>query len=194
MTMIPRIAWAIPLSVALFGSRASASDAVDLAARLIGRPYVWGAEGPNAFDCSGLTQYVYQEVGIDLPRRAVHQSRVGTPAGRRLRRGDLLFFSTNSRRSLVTHVGIYEGGGIMIDASKSSGEVRRDNLNDEYWAERFMFARRITSDARSRNEAPNRRARDDGRVTGPPARPNGRRAAIRVLEEIARTVLRPSGS
>ena len=53
--MIPRIAWAIPLSVALFGSRASASDAVDLAASLIGRPYVWGAEGPNAFDCSGLT-------------------------------------------------------------------------------------------------------------------------------------------
>jgi len=193
-TMIPRIAWAIPLSVVLFTGRASASDAVDLAASLIGRPYVWGAEGPNAFDCSGLTQYVYQEVGIDLPRRAVSQSMVGEPAGRRLKRGDLVFFSANSRRSLVTHVGIYEGGGIMIDASKSSGEVRRDNLDDEYWAARFMFARRITSDAGSRNDARNRRARDNGRVAGPTARPGaGRRAAVRVLEEIARTVLKPSG-
>jgi len=192
--MIPRIAWAIPLSVVLFTGRASASDAVDLAVSLIGRPYVWGAEGPDAFDCSGLTQYVYQEVGIDLPRRAVSQSRVGGATGRRLKRGDLVFFSSDSRRSLVTHVGIYEGGGIMIDASKSSGEVRRDNLDDEYWAARFMFARRITSDAGSRNDARNRRARDNGRVAGPTARPGaGRRAAVRVLEEIARTVLRPSG-
>src|SRR5215831_679720 len=66
---------------------ASASDAVDLAARQIGKPYVWGAEGPNSFDCSGLTQYVYSEVGLDLPRRAVSQSTFGEPAGRQLQRG-----------------------------------------------------------------------------------------------------------
>ena len=54
-----------------------------------------------------------------------------------------MFFSTDSRKSLVTHVGIYEGAGIMIDASKRHGRVRRDDLNDEYWVARFMFARRL---------------------------------------------------
>ena len=141
--MSPRIACAIPLSILCVTIDASASDAVDVAARLIGRPYVWGAEGPHAFDCSGLTQYVYQEFGIELPRRAISQSKVGDPIRKRLQRGDLLFFSTDSRKSLVTHVGIYEGAGIMIDASKRHGRVRRDDLNDGYWAERFMFARRL---------------------------------------------------
>ena len=141
--MAPRVACAIALSFPFLTIPLSASDAVDLAGRLIGRPYVWGAEGPGEFDCSGLTQYVYREVGIDLPRRAISQSRVGDPA-RRPQRGDLLFFSTDTRRSLVTHVGIYEGAGMMIDASKRFGRVRRGRLDDEYWADRFMFARRIT--------------------------------------------------
>jgi cell wall-associated NlpC family hydrolase len=132
------------VSLLFFAARVSASDPVDVAASLIGRPYVWGAEGPRAFDCSGLTQYVYQQFGIDLPRRAVSQSRAGDPAGRRLRRGDLLFFASDRRRSLVTHVGIYEGGGTMIDASQRYGKVRRSSLADSYWDERFMFARRVT--------------------------------------------------
>ncbi len=127
-------------------SFAAAQDVVDFAASLIGRPYVWGAEGPRAFDCSGLTQYVYQQFGIELPRRAISQSRVGDPVGRRLQRGDLLFFSDNSRESPVTHVGIYEGSGWMIEASKRYGKVRRSELNDAYWADRLLFGRRITSD------------------------------------------------
>jgi cell wall-associated NlpC family hydrolase len=53
--------------------------------------------------------------------------------------GDLVFFSTDPRGSLVTHVGIYEGERMMIDASKRRGEVRRDSLDDDYWVERFMF-------------------------------------------------------
>ena len=117
-----------PCAFSVCASTAVAEDAVDLAASLIGRPYVWGAEGPHAFDCSGLTQYVYQEFGIELPRRAISQSKFGDPAGRRLQRGDLLFFSTDSRQSLVTHVGLYEGDGMMIDASKRYGRVRRDSL------------------------------------------------------------------
>ena len=80
--MTLRVAYAIPLSLAVFTLPASATDAVGIAAGLIGKPYVWGAEGPRSFDCSGLTQYVYQQVGIDLPRRAISQSRVGGAAGR----------------------------------------------------------------------------------------------------------------
>jgi hypothetical protein len=158
-----------------------ASDAVEVAASLIGRPYVWGAEGPGEFDCSGLTQYVYGKAGIELPRRAISQSRTGDPA-RRLQRGDLLFFSTDTRRSLVTHVGIYEGAGVMIDASKRHGRVRRDRLDDEYWTERFMFARRIADDRSRQASAPER----------PPIRRKADRARIaeRVLGHIAEVLLR----
>jgi len=182
--MIPRVACAIFVSLPLLTVNTSASDVVDFASSLIGRPYVWGAEGPNAFDCSGLTQYVYQEFGIELPRRAISQSKIGESAGRRLQRGDLLFFSSDTRRSLVTHVGIYEGGGWMIDASKRNGRVRRDNLDDEFWAERYMFARRVTDVAENRDDE-----RDE--EVGEPSRPgNGRRETLRVLGRLADVLLR----
>jgi NlpC/P60 family len=182
--MSARIASAISLSLVCFtaDASASASDPVGLAASLIGSPYVWGAEGPDAFDCSGLTQFVFQEFGIELPRRAIGQSRIGDRITR-LRRGDLLFFSSDTRRSLVTHVGIYEAGPIMINASKRGGRVRRDNLEDDFWSERFMFARRIDS-AGARSE-PDERA---GRVPAP--RSAGRRAALRVLEHVADLLIR----
>ena len=161
----------------------ASADAVDFAARLIGRPYVWGAEGPNSFDCSGLTQYVFQQFGVELPRRAVSQSQVGDRIKSRLQRGDLVFFSTDVRKSLVTHVGIYEGAGMMIDASKRHGRVRRDDLNDDYWTDRFMFARRLRQDST-----------ESRRRTGetPPDSPRNaaRRAALRVLGQVAEELLR----
>jgi NlpC/P60 family len=180
--VIRNVAYAVPVCLFVFTSNAVAQDVVDLAARLIGRPYVWGAEGPHSFDCSGLTQFVYQKVGIELPRRAVSQSTFGDPAGTRLQRGDLLFFSSDTRQSLVTHVGLYEGHGVMIDASKSHGRVRRDNLDDPFWAERFMFARRVagSSDIRDNRERSAERAGDV-----PKRRSAGRAAAIHVIERIA---------
>jgi cell wall-associated NlpC family hydrolase len=161
----------------------ASADPVALAARLIGHPYVWGAEGPRSFDCSGLVQYVHREHGVDLPRRAVNQSQVGDRVQRGLRRGDLLFFSSDERRSLVTHVGIYEGNGVMIDASKRHGRVRRDSLDDEYWAERFMFARRISQVTGSGDSAESR-----PEVRAPHS--NRERAAVRVLQGIAGVLLR----
>ena len=84
--MILRTACAIPVCLLAATAHVLAGDVVDLAAGLIGRPYVWGAEGPKSFDCSGLVQFVFQEFGIDLPRRAVDQSKTGDPT-RRLQRG-----------------------------------------------------------------------------------------------------------
>ena len=180
--MIPKTGYAVPVCLLLCASEARAQDVVDLAASLIGRPYVWGAEGPRSFDCSGLTQFVFKEFGVELPRRAISQSRAGVPAGRRLQRGDLLFFSTDTRKSLVTHVGVYEGGGVMIDASQSAGRVRRDRLDDRYWADRFMFARRIGL----RLSDGERRERSRPRAGDPDRRPAGRRAtAVRVLKGVA---------
>jgi cell wall-associated NlpC family hydrolase len=178
----PRTTCAIALSFLPLAPPASA-DPVALAASLIGRPYAWGAEGPTSFDCSGLTQYVYGQYGIDLPRRAISQSESGDPVGRRLRRGDLLFFSTDPGGTLVTHVGIYEDNGVMIDASKRHGKVRRDSLDDDYWVERFMFAKRIP-DSDNTLEVPEP-------LPQPPSSSSGRRrAATRVLEQIADVLLR----
>lgn len=189
--MVRRTLCALLVAHFCFAVEASASDVVDLAASLVGRPYVWGAEGPNAFDCSGLTHYVFQQIGIDLPRRAINQSEFGDRT-RRLARGDLVFFSTDTRRSLVTHVGIYEDGGTMIDASKSYGRVRRDNLNDEYWVARFMGARRVTSDIAYRDDEGD--DWPDGEVRRPPAPGrNGRREAMRALGRLAETLLRRTG-
>ncbi len=180
--MTPRIVCAIGVSV-LGLAAPVAADPVELAASLIGSPYVWGAEGPRSFDCSGLMQYVFGEYGIDLPRRAVSQSQVGDPAGRRLRRGDLVFFSNDTRRSLVTHVGIYEGNGVMIDASKRYGRVRRDSLDDDYWVDRFMFARRPGDGAAAA-------AVSDRAPEASAPRRDRRRATMRTLQEIAERWLR----
>ena len=186
--MLRRTSCAIPLSLLLCPSAALAQDAVDLAARMIGRPYVWGAEGPDEFDCSGLTQYVFGRTGVELPRRAINQSQAGNPAGRRLQRGDLLFFSTDTRRSLVTHVGIYEGRGVMIDASKRHGEVRRDDLDDPYWEDRFMFARRVTERLIQVGET--RRPTEERAGRRPESTNGRRRVAVRILEEVAGVLLK----
>jgi cell wall-associated NlpC family hydrolase len=81
--------------------------AFDVALDQQGDPYVWGATGPNAFDCSGLTSYAYERVGVDLPRTAAQQSgAVRRISHSQMRRGDLVFFSSGGH---VYHVGLYAG-------------------------------------------------------------------------------------
>ena len=183
--MLSRIACTIPVCL-LATVPVFAQDPVDLAASLIGRPYVWGAEGPNSFDCSGLTQYVFARHGIELPRRAVSQSQVGDTIRGQLRRGDLVFFSSGARQSVVTHVGIYEGGGVMIDASQRHGRVRRDSLKEPFWEERFLFARRILSSrwADARSEEPYERT-----YPAPSRTSDRRRTALRILGRVAEELL-----
>jgi cell wall-associated NlpC family hydrolase len=91
----------------------AAQVAVDTAMAQLGDPYVWAAAGPDAFDCSGLTQYAYAAAGIALPHSSATQSTMGSAVSRaELQPGDLVFFY-----SPVSHVGMYIGNGQMVHAS-----------------------------------------------------------------------------
>lgn len=191
--MVPKTSYALLVSLSLIATDAAAAgDVVDLAASLIGRPYEWGAEGPRTFDCSGLTQYVYQRFGVDLPRRAVNQADFGD-ATRRLQRGDLVFFASDAKKTVVTHVGIYEGHGRMIDASKRYGRVRRDDLDDPFWTSTFMGARRVTDDIARRDDGGDDWPRSEPNRPSP-RRTNGRADAVRALGRLADVLLRRAGS
>ncbi|MGW7204083.1 C40 family peptidase, partial [Streptomyces sp. NPDC054837] len=99
-------------------SRAAA--AVSYASSKLGSPYVWGATGPDAFDCSGLMQAAYRSAGISLPRTTYAQIDTGRRVARsELLPGDLVFFY-----SAISHVGIYIGNGQMIHAPNPSAPVR----------------------------------------------------------------------
>lgn len=79
----------------------------------IGFPYVWGATGPEQFDCSGLVQWAFHQVGKDVPRTSQQQSTYGTPVDEKdLQPGDVVFFYSD-----ISHVGIYAGNGLMLHAS-----------------------------------------------------------------------------
>lgn len=97
-----------------------AADAVSYAHQKLGSPYVWGATGPDAFDCSGLVQAAYRSAGVALPRTTYAQINAGRRVARsELRPGDLVFFYSG-----ITHVGLYIGNGQMIHAPNSGSSVR----------------------------------------------------------------------
>src|SRR5439155_504211 len=97
------------------------SPAVDVAQQFLGVPYLWGGESPAGFDCSGLVQYVYGQLGVDLPRTAAEQARAGQPVAglADARPGDLLAFGDP-----VDHIGIYAGNGLMVVAPKTGDVVK----------------------------------------------------------------------
>jgi cell wall-associated NlpC family hydrolase len=117
-------------------------EIVRTAARFTGTPYRWGGtSAKSGFDCSGLTQAVYQLNGLDLPRTSRQQWRTGKPIRRKeLARGDLVFFATAGGRS-VSHVGIYTGEGLFLHAPGKGKRIREASLDSKYFRKRYLGAR-----------------------------------------------------
>jgi cell wall-associated NlpC family hydrolase len=106
---------------------ATGSNVVAEAEKFQGTPYVWGGTSPSGFDCSGLVQYVYGQLGVSLPRTSEEQADVGTPVASlsAAQPGDLLFFAgSDGTASSPGHVGIYVGNGQMIDAPHTGTSVQ----------------------------------------------------------------------
>ena len=120
------------------------SQIVEFATQFLGVPYVYGGNGPDGFDCSGFTKYVYAHFGYDLNRVACDQAYNGVAVSwDELQPGDLLFFHTLESSSYITHVGLYAGEGKFIHAPRTGKNVGYDDLTSNYFTRNFVCARRI---------------------------------------------------
>lgn len=120
------------------------AQAVALARSRIGLPYVWGAAGPDSFDCSGLTQWIYAQLGISLPRTSQAQFNATVPVPLEyLQPGDLMFYAdTYPSHERITHVGIYVGNGMVVMATQPGEFIKEVLMDNTYWARHFASAGR----------------------------------------------------
>ena len=133
-----------PAPIAAPESPAIATELVTTALALRGIQYRNGGSDPaRGFDCSGLVQWVFAQHGTALPRETREQYAIGRKIDDdEVRPGDLVFFETVSKGP--SHVGIALGGGEFVHAPSSRGVVRVESYKSEYWADRWLGARRIT--------------------------------------------------
>lgn len=110
----------------------------------LGCKYVYGANGPSSFDCSGFVKYIYAQFGYSLNRTATDQLENGASVEKgTLQPGDLVFFRSSGTEKPVSHVGMYIGDGSFIHASTNDYQVRIDNLASGYYSNIYVGARRI---------------------------------------------------
>jgi cell wall-associated NlpC family hydrolase len=113
----------------------AAAVATAFAVAQVGKPYIYGGNGPAGYDCSGLTRAAYLQVGVALPHSSSAQYRLGQPVAEAdLRPGDLVFYYSG-----ISHVGIYVGGGLIVDAANPRRGIRYTDLHSMP----YMGARRI---------------------------------------------------
>jgi len=118
---------------------------VQNAKQYLGGKYVWGGTQPKGFDCSGYIKYLYAQQGIQLPRTAYAQSKVGKYVSKyHLKKGDLLFFLTDKKRHIpITHVGMYIGNDKFIHAASRKKGIIISSFSKSKYHRYFVKAKRI---------------------------------------------------
>jgi cell wall-associated NlpC family hydrolase len=118
-------------------------EVIKTAQSLLGTPYKYGGTTPEGFDCSGFINYVFRNaVDVALPRQTQGLVRAGKPVSvAELRPADLVYFKIEHQKPL--HVGIYLGDGKFIHSPSTRGKVNIQRLNQEYWRDRYLGARRL---------------------------------------------------
>ena len=114
----------------------------DVISKQLGKSYRYGAAGPNNFDCSGLTYYIYGQLGISIPRTSKTQINVGVAVSKDdLQYGDLVLFARDKKN--INHVGIYVGNGNFVHSPQTGDVVRIQTLTSGYYANSYYAARRV---------------------------------------------------
>ena len=134
------------LTVSRGSVRQAESDKIlemkDLISQQLGKAYRYGASGPNNFDCSGFTTYIYGQLGTRLPRRSADQISAGVAVSRdNLQYGDLLLFARNGKS--INHVGIYVGNGNFVHSPQTGDVVKIQTMTSGYYNNCYFAARRI---------------------------------------------------
>jgi cell wall-associated NlpC family hydrolase len=113
----------------------TADKLIALAKKYVGTPYKWGGNGPLGFDCSGFTQYVFKQFGINLPRVSYQQANLGPRKSiKEARPGDLIAWDNSTRNNGADHIGIYLGNGLVIHAPKPGDAVKISKVWGNPWA------------------------------------------------------------
>ena len=111
---------------------AGSGDIVAQAKKMLGTPYKWGGSGLLGVDCSGFVQYVYKQMGKDLPRMSNQQANAGQHISLdKLKTGDLVAWDNSDRNAGADHIAIYIGNGQIIEAAKPGTNVKISNLYDQ---------------------------------------------------------------
>lgn len=123
-------------------SAASTDQLINNAKEHLGVPYLFGGTSEHGFDCSGYTQFVFKQLGVDIPRTTSQQSYAGYAVSKKdLQVGDLIFFK-NTYKKGISHVGIYLGDNNFISATSSKG-IDIVSLSNPYWGPKYAGARRV---------------------------------------------------
>jgi len=119
-------------TTAMAAKAAPATDLVAQAKKMLGTPYKWGGSGPLGVDCSGFVQYVFRQMGKDLPRLSSQQATAGQRIGLdKLQTGDLVAWDNSDRNQGADHIAIYIGNEQIIEAARPGTNVRISNLYDQ---------------------------------------------------------------
>ncbi len=128
----PAPAWSPPLTGGVSkGTEEGAAAAIAFARAQMGKPYVWAADGPDSFDCSGLTMRAWEAGGVALPHYSVAQfAQAKKIPATQARPGDLVFFGSDpTDAGSIYHVGLYLGAGLMIEAPYTGSWVKESSIN-----------------------------------------------------------------